>query len=264
MIQPPGTAAMMSMGAMGMGVMTRTMHSAAPPPSYAQQPYVMPQGPYHQSQSQSQMQSQSQSQMQSQQAAPPGLSSSAGKPVLFFSQYCRFSTEILQALTKKGLRNRFVLVCVDTHRMQVPAFVDRVPVILTPTRDLLSDDAVSDFIASMEGLACGPVAAEFARGDFQFVNEQENSQQQTDAVFSYLSIEGLPPDQFPRITTPNNDSLHSGSDATSGGGGGGASMGMGMGRGSGSGTPSLENLIADRDQSLHSWWQSQRREPTPA
>jgi hypothetical protein len=66
--------------------------------------------------------------------------------VLFYSNYCHFSKNVLTNIIKKDLKEMFVLVCVDKRNIQLPDFVDRVPLIFTMDRRMLVDDAVSAFI----------------------------------------------------------------------------------------------------------------------
>lgn len=68
--------------------------------------------------------------------------------VLFYSNYCRYSRDVLEAVTNHGLRDLFVLVCVD-RRTQLPDFVDRVPLIYTLDGQALADDAVAAFVGRL-------------------------------------------------------------------------------------------------------------------
>lgn len=75
--------------------------------------------------------------------------------VLFYSNYCVFSREVTSVIVKRGLRDMFVLVCVDKRATgsQLPDFVDRVPMVFTVDRRVLVDDAVSAFIESLSEFA---------------------------------------------------------------------------------------------------------------
>lgn len=53
------------------------------------------------------------------------------KDLLFYSNYCEFSKEVLTFLTKKNVRNIFLLVCIDTGKYKVPPIITSVPTILT-------------------------------------------------------------------------------------------------------------------------------------
>jgi hypothetical protein len=55
------------------------------------------------------------------------MSSKPAEYVMFFSNYCNFSKDVICDITKKSLRDAFVFVCVDHAQHQLPGFVDRVP-----------------------------------------------------------------------------------------------------------------------------------------
>ena len=76
--------------------------------------------------------------------------------VLFYSNYCDYSRDVLGTVVQKGLRHLFVLVCVDKRSaLQLPDFVDRVPLIFTIDRRVLSDDAVGAFIDNLATYCSG-------------------------------------------------------------------------------------------------------------
>jgi hypothetical protein len=52
------------------------------------------------------------------------------KDLLFYSNYCDFCKEVINVLIKKNVRTKFLLVCVDTRKFDIPSFIDRVPSIL--------------------------------------------------------------------------------------------------------------------------------------
>ena len=159
------------------------------------------------------------------------------KHVLFYSKFCQYSTEVIQALTRKDLRARFVMVCVDGNRHQIPHFVDRVPAVLTSDKRLLTDDDVFEFINGAEGPSSEPMAAELGggiSGDFSFV-EGAPATQQEDGVYGYMALTGT--DEFPRMymveeTKPQGNVAD---------------------RGAGGARPSVDNLMASRENELNSW-----------
>ena len=69
------------------------------------------------------------------------------KNVLFYSNFCSYSKAVVNQINKQNVRDDFLFVCVD-GQVQVPAFVDRVPAILTVGKQLLVDEAVDQFVAS--------------------------------------------------------------------------------------------------------------------
>lgn len=81
------------------------------------------------------------------------------KIVLFYSNYCVHCRQLMADVTKHGLRDRFLLVCVDT-RPALPSAVDRVPMALDPSsRRVYVDDAVFQLVADMVGAVAEDVQA---------------------------------------------------------------------------------------------------------
>jgi hypothetical protein len=70
------------------------------------------------------------------------------KDILFYSQFCNFSKEVLDAITKHNLKDNFMFVCVDNKQLKLPVFVDRVPLIYTTGKKLLSDEHVMSYLKS--------------------------------------------------------------------------------------------------------------------
>lgn len=66
--------------------------------------------------------------------------------VLFYSEYCFFSKDVLALITKKNMTALFLLVCVDAYRSQLPAFVQSVPTIFTHDHRVLEGQSTLDFI----------------------------------------------------------------------------------------------------------------------
>lgn len=71
---------------------------------------------------------------------------SSRKDILFFSNYCDYCTDLLNTLIKKNIKTEFMLVCVDNNRYNLPAFVDRVPIIFTRNDDILYDESIMKYI----------------------------------------------------------------------------------------------------------------------
>jgi hypothetical protein len=68
------------------------------------------------------------------------------KDILFFSNYCDYSNDIVNMMVKKNVKNEFMLVCVDNSKFQLPQFVDRVPIIYTKHDELIYDDNILKYI----------------------------------------------------------------------------------------------------------------------
>jgi hypothetical protein len=88
--------------------------------------------------------------------------SSPPKHELYFSNYCKHSTAILQEVNKSGLQNKFVFICIDKRvvkdnityillpngqQFPLPPMISRVPVLLLkPKFEILSGNQILEFI----------------------------------------------------------------------------------------------------------------------
>ena len=166
---------------------------------------------------------------------------SGSKPVLFYSKFCRHSGDAVRAISARNLGGSIVMACVDGNTQRLPPWVDRVPLIFTHDRRVLSDESLLMYVASFSptralatssssaagpgGIPGGdePMAAESCNGASftSFQNGDEDSTASAGAGGSpYLSIRNDGLDDFPRIVTPPDDSLRSTSSSSTGGGGG--------------------------------------------
>jgi hypothetical protein len=73
------------------------------------------------------------------------------KDILFYSNFCEFSKEVLGILIKNSLKEAFMLVNVDNRQLQLPAFVDRVPLIYAANKKVFSDEHLMAFLQSKIG-----------------------------------------------------------------------------------------------------------------
>lgn len=61
----------------------------------------------------------------------------ASKDLLFYSNFCDFSKEVVTQVTKKNLRHHVLLVCIDGGKYQIPSCISCVPSLLTANRDMV-------------------------------------------------------------------------------------------------------------------------------
>ena len=166
---------------------------------------------------------------------------SGSKPVLFYSKFCRHSGDAVRAISARNLGGSIVMACVDGNTQRLPPWVDRVPLIFTHDRRVLSDESLLMYVASFSptralatssssaagpgGIPGGdePMAAESCNGacftSFQ-TGDEESTANAGAGGSPYLSIRNDGLDDFPRIVTPPDDSLRSTSSSSTGGGGG--------------------------------------------
>lgn len=70
------------------------------------------------------------------------------KDILFYSNLCDFSKEVLGAISKYQLKDKFMLVSVDNRNLKLPHFVDRVPLVYTVSKKLFADENLMNYIQS--------------------------------------------------------------------------------------------------------------------
>lgn len=70
------------------------------------------------------------------------------KDILFYSNTCGFSKEMLQIIVNNNLKERFMLVCIDNRNLKLPPFVDRVPLLYTTTKKLIADENLLNYVKS--------------------------------------------------------------------------------------------------------------------
>lgn len=68
------------------------------------------------------------------------------KDVIFLSNFCEYSNEILNLIVKKNAKPDFVVICVDNNRYQLPNFVDKVPLIYTKNDEIVYDDSIIKYL----------------------------------------------------------------------------------------------------------------------
>jgi hypothetical protein len=74
------------------------------------------------------------------------------KFVLFYSNYCGFSKQVVSEINKKNIRSMFVFICVDQNKYSLPDFVTHVPIIVSPSpksRKIYAEDEIMVLLESM-------------------------------------------------------------------------------------------------------------------
>lgn len=80
--------------------------------------------------------------------------------VLFYSSHCPFSKEVIDLITKRDIKEYFLMVCVDQlkNRRLMPREIDRVPALLVRDENrILFDDAIIQFIGQPDADDIMPV-----------------------------------------------------------------------------------------------------------
>jgi len=73
-----------------------------------------------------------------------------GKNIIFYSNYCEYSKEILDKLRNGNILDNMIEVCVDDNNIRLPPFVTAVPTIyLTDKQSIVVDENILEWIDSL-------------------------------------------------------------------------------------------------------------------
>lgn len=79
------------------------------------------------------------------------------KDILFYSNYCTYSKEIINNISKTPLNENMLFVCVDDSNIQLPPFITSVPTIyLINDKKIVIDEAIPEWIKDKLSVSAGP------------------------------------------------------------------------------------------------------------
>lgn len=117
------------------------------------------------------------------------------KDILFYSNLCDFSKEVLQNIAKYQIKDKFLLVCVDNKNLKLPPFVDRVPLIYTVSKKLFADENLMNYLQSMvESTSLQPYAlvgtnTNAYSENFSFIEDTDGYTEDCSRNYNYLGME---------------------------------------------------------------------------
>ena len=69
------------------------------------------------------------------------------KDLLFYSNYCLHSSNLLNSISKTSLNQKVLYICIDDSKIKVPSFITRVPsVFLVKQKKVLVEDEINQWI----------------------------------------------------------------------------------------------------------------------
>ena len=69
------------------------------------------------------------------------------KNILFYSNYCSYSKEIVSNFSKAGIQKEIVFICVDDRNIRLPKFIIVVPTLyLNKQKKILTDDQIIEWV----------------------------------------------------------------------------------------------------------------------
>jgi hypothetical protein len=65
------------------------------------------------------------------------------KDLLFYSNYCLHSSNLLNSISKTSLNNKILYICIDDKKIKIPSFITRVPsIFLVNEKNVLVEDEI--------------------------------------------------------------------------------------------------------------------------
>jgi glutaredoxin-related protein len=138
----------------------------------------------------------------------------ASKPyILFYSNKCPYSTEVLKQTTTPPLNANFLYVNIDNKSYNLPPFVDRVPLIfIKDTKEVVIDDNIMRFLMQIRP-SSQPAATQQQNaqggGDLESLSDMAKG---ISSSYSFMD------DKNDKLTPMNFVYLNGGAAATAGGG----------------------------------------------
>lgn len=125
------------------------------------------------------------------------------KEIFFYSNFCKYSQDLIQYIIKKDLKKHFVFVCVDTNKHRIPSQIDKVPALfLTQSGQVLfGEDILSCIETNVQEITPNEQPSSTFSDNFSFLGD-DDSMVGNSSCFSknFSSV-----DADLRIYTPQDD-----------------------------------------------------------
>lgn len=140
------------------------------------------------------------------------------KDIIFYSNFCTYSKEIINNISKTPLNDLMLFVCVDDDNIQLPPFITSVPTIyLINEKKIVVDEAIPQWINEKLSASKGPssnndeIQAYFGTcGDSFGLNCSSIDNQETKPFISSFTY--LADDNGSTMAADDNKSIKSSSD----------------------------------------------------
>jgi len=139
------------------------------------------------------------------------------KDIIFYSNFCTYSKEIINQISKTPINDNILYVCVDDDNIQLPNFINAVPTIyLVEKKRIVVDEAISKWIqeqlSKSEDVKSDDIQAYFGSNDSSYGSSFSTLDNKDEkpfiSSFTYLGEEQ-------KINTPEEDSSKSNSNSNS-------------------------------------------------
>jgi glutaredoxin len=118
------------------------------------------------------------------------------KDIIYYSDYCQFSKDVLTHLTKKNMKDEFWYVCVDDpkQRRAIPRNVTNVPTLYRTDHSVIVGMDIIEYITSMQPAHIDDVMpmAQFGSSysdGFSFIGDDDTCYSSTDDKKGFASVQ---------------------------------------------------------------------------
>jgi len=106
---------------------------------------------------------------------------SKSKDIFFYSSLSKSCEQLIQIIMQKELKNKFIFINVNKHKDNIPSIIQKVPCILTVSRQLKTDGSIMPYIEEMakkmsstNNQNCGIDDYMIGNDDCQFITNDDN------------------------------------------------------------------------------------------
>jgi len=167
------------------------------------------------------------------------------KDVLFYSNYCLFSKDVLSRIMKLNVKQHVVLVCVDVYKSKLPPTLRVVPTLMTPEGDMITEDEICERLSMLTSQHVPRDMYTTSGAAFSFVDDDPagGSGGGGGGGFGGEDHYGIFGEEQ-SIYTPDDDAVDNGNNGLNTGGGGHLSF---------------EQLQAQREQEMQTFYKNNPR-----
>ena len=164
------------------------------------------------------------------------------KDVLFYSNYCLFSKDVLSRIMKLNVKQNVVLICVDVYKSKLPPTLRVVPTLMTPEGDMITEDEIYERLSTLTSQHVPRDMFTSSGAAFSFVDDADGGGGGGGGGGGedHYGIYG----EEQSIYTPDEDAVDSGNSGLNSGGGGHLSF---------------EQLQAQREQEMQTFYKNNPR-----
>ena len=167
------------------------------------------------------------------------------KDVLFYSNYCLFSKDVLSRIMKLNVKQHVVLVCVDVYKSKLPPTLRVVATLMTPEGDMITEDEICERLSMLTSQHVPRDMYTTSGAAFSFVDDDPagGSGGGGGGGFGGEDHYGIFGEEQ-SIYTPDDDAIDNGNNGLNTGGGGHLSF---------------EQLQAQREQEMQTFYKNNPR-----